>query len=685
MSGGTGGNGFKPEQAVGATKQRSEGTSNAFFSGNRPHLAALTLVGIWILVFPLLQNPGAEGRLRGDSIQYFAYLQSIFEDGDIQFLDDYLELYPEGKLPDRSFLRLPTGYAANSFAPGAPLCWAPFYIGGKLYAGVTGAPDRTAELQILIAATRLGSRFYAALSLFIFFFILRRFFDPNYALLGALAAFFCTAYFAYGLFNTLLSHSVAAFSVALFIWYVLRSGPERSLKQWLLAGLIAGFVALCRWQNAVIVVWLAVEQLPILIRAVRERTGALRLLGRYAASAVVFFLVFSPQVILWWIIFGPFKTPLSYYINAVYWDRPEIISVLFSSRHGLLSWHPMVYFGLVGLFLMLRREKTAAIASLGAFAILLYLNSVTGDWWAGDSFGMRRFVSFSAIFAIGISAFAVSLKRWFGKWPQIAPIGLVLFFAWWNFGSLELYQSGGISHDRPPTFSTLVSKQVEAQVYKHGYPFTWPGSLIQAWMIGGGSPDEADWICSTYLFYRQNHLGGRIKAEYPSYRQGFSMVRGRGAPFRLLEGRSGTLYISRFAIWRKAVAMIIDGTLREEDLKPGEAPIIQVVLNGEHAGLLSGDSRIMHRWQPVYILKKYWRRGLNRIDLRLFVGRKDMLDAYNAENGFKPESDQSIKANDGNFSLRINEVRFFRGKSTREQIRDLYRRESQAGPRADEP
>ena len=675
MNSGNGGNETHKE-SIGGESGAAGGKS--FFSGIRPHLAALTLAGIWILLFPLLHNPEAEGRLRGDSVQYFAYLQSIFEDGDIQFLDEYLELYPEGKLPDRSFLRLPTGYAANSFAPGAPLCWAPFYLGGKLYAGISGAPDRASELRILIAATRLGSRFYAALSLFLFFFILRRFFDPNYALLGALASFFCTAYYAYGLFNTLLSHNVAAFSTALFIWYVLRSGPERNFRQWLLAGLIVGFVALCRWQNAVIVVWLAVEQLPILIRTIRERSGALRLIGRYTASALVFFVVLLPQFILWWIIFGPFKTPLSYYINAVYWDRPEIINVLFSSRHGLLSWHPMVYLGLIGLFLMLRRERTAAVASIGAFAILLYLNSVTGDWWAGDSFGMRRFVSFSAIFAIGISAFAVSLKRWLGKWPQIVPIGLALFFVWWNLGSLEMYQSGGISHDRPPTFRTLASKQVETQIYKYGHPFTWPGSLIQAWAIGGGSPDEADWICSAYLFYRQNNLGGRIHAVYPSYRQGFSQVRGRENQFRLLEGRSGTLYISRFAIWRKIAAMIFDGTLREEKIEPGEVPIVQVLLNGEHVGLFAGESRSTRSWQPVYILKKFWRRGLNRIDLRLFVGRRDRLESYRAENGFKPESDTTIKVNEGFFSLRLSEIRFFRGKSTREKIRDLYRRESEA-------
>ena len=421
---------------------------------------------------------------------------------------------------------LPTGYAANYFAPGAPICWAPFYLAGKAWLAVTGTPEREAEIAFLVTAVRVGSRVYVAISLFLIFFILRRFFDPHISLLGVFAVFFCTAYFHYGLYSPILSHNVGAFGVALFIWLVLKTGPERDLKGWLLVGAVAGFVALCRWQNAIIIIWLAVEQAPIFFRKLREGGEALRLLGRYALSALMFFILLSPQFVIWWVIFGPFKTPLDYGANDVFWDRPEIVNLLFSVRHGLLSWHPILYLAILGFFVMPKGRRIAGYSALLAFVCLTFLNSVTADWWAGDSFGMRRFVSFSAVFALGLASFFAVAKNLCKRLPLLVPVAVTVLFTALNIFFFYAYHDSDFHRGRPPAFGTFLREDIGDFagdfVSNFGYPFAWPGALFQMMAVPGASADEADWIITTYLLQRQDSMNGVVRAEYPSFREGFS-------------------------------------------------------------------------------------------------------------------------------------------------------------------
>jgi len=627
-------------------------------SGSGPHIVILILVGLWILWYPPGQSAHEEESITGDSVFYFAYLQSVFEDGDILFADDYQELNPE--ISPQLLGRLPTGYTGNMFAPGSAILWTPFYLGGKVFAVVSGAPDRAAELAVLISSVRLGSRIYAALALLLIFLVLRRFFDAHVALMGTLAAFFCTPLYYYALFDTINSHAVGACTVAFFFWLCLRTGPERSTRAWMLVGAVAGLVALCRWQNAVVLLWLAVEQIPRLYAAVRERAGAGRMLARYGLSAAFLLVVFSPQLILWTVIYGPLKTPISYGANYVLWTRPEIVNVLFSSRHGLFSWHPMLYLAFVGLLLMLRRHCKAGIGALLVFAAMLYLNSVTGDWWAGDSYGMRRFVSLSAVFALGIAKIASFLWDAFRKWPAIVPAGLLVFFAWWNVDLAGKFLGGEIPHDRSPAMESVTTSLVESWQGRHGYPFAWPGNLLNSMQTDWAPFPNADWIASTYLFYLQGNLGGELLASYPSFQAGFSEPqRGMERVYRILS-QTGTVFVSRIERESRTY-MAIDADVIAERLQEDQIPVIDVVINGRRITPLVGVQEQTIRWRPTSMRHYHWRYGVNKIELTLWVGDRDQSRNYRRE-GFSPEGDMTLLPNDGHFFLKVYGIRFLQGR-----------------------
>jgi hypothetical protein len=640
----------------------------AVLSGSRAHVLAITLVGLWILWFPAADRLHYEGKISGDSVLYFAYLQSVFEDGDIDFADDYLEIDPG---IDESYLTpMPTGLAGNIFAPGAAVLWSPFYIAGKAFAGLSGVQERAGELRLLIAFVRFGTRLYTGLALLLLFLVARRFFNPGWSLLAVLGTLLCTPLYYYGLWSTVDSHALGAFAIALFLWICLKTGPERRLGEWALVGAAAGLAGLIRWADAAVLIWLAVEQWPRFFKAVRDREGAWRLLGRYALAAVIFSLILSPQFLVWHTLYGPFKTPLNFGANRVIWEKPEIVNVLFSNRHGLFNWHPALYLAFLGLFFLFRLDKRAALASILVFAAMLYLNSVTGDWWGGNAFGMRRFVSLSAVFALGLASIACCFERFFRRFPQTFPIGLLALFAWWNIELAGNYSVGNLPNDQVPGAESAPKLQQNLWYEKYGVPSSWPGSFLQSAETGWAPIPEADWIASTYLLYLQNSMNGEVFASYPSFRDGFSLPQSEnGTAFRLLAGGRGKVLLSRITTEAR-LYMGLDALILRERLEDGQAPVIDVLLNGKRIWCLVGRGERTIEWRPLLLRGSDWKLGVNSLEFFLWVGREDGISRYLAR-GLDPENDTSLRPNEGHYALKVYRLKFVKGKYDRNDFQSV--------------
>ena len=86
------------------------------------------------------------------------------------------------------------------------------------------------------------------------------------------------------------------------------------------------------------------------------------------------------------------------------WGDPFVTEILFSSRHGLLSWSPILWLAIAGFVGFARREPRAAAPLAVILVALTYVNSAVADWWAGGSFGARRFDSLLPIFALGLAS-----------------------------------------------------------------------------------------------------------------------------------------------------------------------------------------------------------------------------------------------------------------------------------------
>jgi hypothetical protein len=160
-----------------------------------------------------------------------------------------------------------------------------------------------------------------------------------------------------------------------------------------LLGALAGAAALMRWQDAIFVLVPLVEVLAWR-SPVRTRLAGLAVAGLCAAA------VFSPQMAVWHALYGqPLAIPQG--PSFMQWSSPHLVDVLFSRNHGLFTWAPMLVTSVAGLVVMRRRLGSAWPALVVVVLVSWYVNAAVADWWAGEAFGARRFLSLFPLFVLG--------------------------------------------------------------------------------------------------------------------------------------------------------------------------------------------------------------------------------------------------------------------------------------------
>ena len=343
-----------------------------------------------------------------DAAYYYAYLPSLVLDGDLDFADQYRVTQNWYR-----FGPTPLGRAGNVFGIGPAVFELPAFVVGHALARLSGARsdgfsrwETTLVLWTSIAFS-LGAIWLAAR-------LARRWVGPAAAYAGALAAAISGPLLYYAIRQPGYAHPCAALFATLLIerWDASYATAPRSLRTWIVLGAAAGAAALARPQLALWAALLPVAALDDLRR--RAGTPWPRLAGRWAAGAAAAALVFLPQVLAWKALYG------AWYVvpqgpGFIRWDAPAWSEALFSSRNGLFPWAPLYAPMAIGVVALARRTVRLPLALLlGLFGQAL-VNGAAWDWWAGGSFGGRRFDSCYSVFAVGaavlIAAAARALRR----------------------------------------------------------------------------------------------------------------------------------------------------------------------------------------------------------------------------------------------------------------------------------
>jgi len=421
----------------------------------RHPILILTSVYVFcVLVFlASVPFPHVDGHLVGsDGAFYYAYLPTLLLDHDLDFRNQYASLVPEKNLS--RIRESVTGRLPNKWAIGSAVLWTPFFLIGHLLAMGMKAAGYAVQLDgmgyVYQVPTLIGSITYGFAGFLLIYRSCRRFFKRSSSALATVWIWLASSVIYYTTAESSMSHACSLFATALFLALWLEFRPMPKLHQWFFLGLSGGLVLLVRQPDAT---WLLLPVIDALwaFRRHLEAPWRSRLAGFlvYGAAACV---VFAPQMAVWRILHGA-VTQSGYPQGGHAWHLDTgILRMLFSLKHGLYAWHPVLILATIGIVLLYRTHRVHSLLLGLGFLFQVCLVGIWQGWSGGDAFGGRMLISSIPAMALGLAAFVDwSFKRDATRGVLILACALIL----WNGLFFVQYRFGYISKRKTITVNEL--------------------------------------------------------------------------------------------------------------------------------------------------------------------------------------------------------------------------------------
>jgi hypothetical protein len=549
-----------------------------FFLHRRPRPASLYgYAALLLILLPLLHFRGY--RLRGDGLWYYSLAHSLAFDRDVDLSNQYLRLGIEtmsGSRPVRE-----TGLPRFTFPVGAPVAWAPFLALGHAGAALRNAHGRDTAYDGFsdpyFHAVALANLLIGWAGLLVLDRILRRWFFPWIAFLavsGTALGSFLVWYLTYhAIYTHALTFSLATLFVKLWI-----DGPKNR-RDYAALGLVLGLSVLVRWQNAVLVLlpaWTLSRELR------RERRISVALSSGASFGVAALFAVL-PQLLIWKAIFDRFYVGVPLGADYMRWGDPFLTEILFSSRHGLFAWSPLLLVSAIGFLGFLRREPRLGFPLAALGLVVWYVNSVVADWWGGGSFGGRRFDSILPLFALGLGAAISWASGMVERHPRWVLGGALAAAILSNGLLMEQYRKERLPPDDTISWETAAEGKLEDLFDAVGYPFSFPMNWLFA-LRYDRPKTQYDILVGKYLFHRMLSLEGLIELgvnDPPFIGNGWTGLRDwkdRAREVRFAEGDRAGIFVP---IYRAEPLRLFVNCAAPE----GAPPVaIEVLLNGTRIG-----------------------------------------------------------------------------------------------------
>ncbi|MDI6641009.1 MAG: glycosyltransferase family 39 protein [Elusimicrobiota bacterium] len=347
-------------------------------------------------------------------------MSSIFFDGDLHFYNDFLT--PKIPIP---IAITNNDYVSNIWTLGPAFFWAPFYLLGKFIANLQGN-NISPYSGWYWTFINFGTMFYSILTFFLLLDTIKILKLRKNPVFYPLIAFLSTPMFFYSFITPCTAHGISAFAVALFLWYWYKTYQKNNLTRYILLGFFAGFMTMTRTQEILFVIPLVVGE--YMLSFIKKSVSWKVLAKRILTFVIAFIFSFSPQMIVWKIIYGSFLAAPQKFNIAL--ENFSLFELLFSSYHGILFWTPIFFIVYIGLFLGLKKHFVVYLCSILALTGQVIINSLCVAFWEGHSFGLRQMTSSLFVCCLGIATFCEAPKK---RLLHIIVNAVVILFVLWTF------------------------------------------------------------------------------------------------------------------------------------------------------------------------------------------------------------------------------------------------------------
>ena len=362
--------------------------------------AIATIITIWLLSALIWLRPGIT---RPDGVAYFAYLPSTYFDHDLLLFNEWQHfgMLPNGLIASEGLT--PNGHLADHWTVGSAVVWYPAFVAADVLRAFAPPLQRFSADGISLpynAAAVSASAVCGLILLLTGYAIGRRFFSNSAALIAAIGTWFGSSVLWYSTREALMAHAVSAAVCALIVLASME-------KEWLAAGVAAGLAFSIRPQNATfIIVPFLIAALPALRKWYLVVVGFI--IGALPQLVVTFTLYGNPLILF---NFAPGNVQRPWHSFERFWAWQP----LFSWYHGLGTWTPFLLLGILGFPLLVRAHRGLGAAAIVMFLVQWVANAtIDRFFWAGSSFGQRRFDNCTIFFLLGAAAIIQLLPRWIG-------------------------------------------------------------------------------------------------------------------------------------------------------------------------------------------------------------------------------------------------------------------------------
>ncbi len=377
------------------------------FGTRQRRIAALVVTSILLVssiwFFAARDARGRTARLTADAWYYHAYLPSLVFDQDLDFRDEYQitkNWYRLGKTP--------TGRQANVFGIGPAIFQLPFFVVGHGIASI-GSSRADGFSRPEVELSLYASLLFSLGAVFFGMRLLVRRLGGRYGPLAVALLVACGGPVVYyAIRQPGYAHPFATFWAAWLIDHWDASFQEdeaaRSRRFWIGMGLLIGAASLARPQLvlwSLLGVYAAYSDLARARAADLGRADYQRIVISWLCGAACALLIVLPQLLSWHALYGSvIASPQGE--GFMRWGDSAWLETLMSSRNGLFPWAPIYALGGLGLLVGLRRHTRICSALLLGLLVQAFANGAAWDWWAGGSFGGRRFDSCYLCFVFGL-------------------------------------------------------------------------------------------------------------------------------------------------------------------------------------------------------------------------------------------------------------------------------------------
>lgn len=370
----------------------------------------------------------------GDGLFYYEYVPSMILDFDLDFSNQRAAVHQLG-IPytwQSAYLQsTPTGLPGTPFPVGWALLTAPFFVlahGLSLALAAAGFAVRLDGYGFIDQfGTNLGAVILGLAGIYLCFRTLREYFDDLTGGVAVASFVVCSNLPYYVVVHASMSHSVAFFCTAWSTWCFVRLlNGHGSMTGF---GVASGLTLLTRPQLLPVI---GLLYLGLLWQRPRA-------FGALFAAGLVALAIVSLQFIAWKIIHGGFFV-MAHGNDFLQPFAPHLAGVLFSLKHGFISWTPFMAVALVGLVVGALSEpqplRLLYVVAILAFAAEVYVNAIALDWWGGNAFGYRRLIEVYPLLMFGVARLLTLGRTSFRTVAALAVVCAVfnaLFFVQYRF------------------------------------------------------------------------------------------------------------------------------------------------------------------------------------------------------------------------------------------------------------